>query len=476
MGAQSAQGQLDASPTLFTVMAALNAAGFDAELASPSNHPLRDSVRQELAKRNIPSLEAIRSFIRTHQRKNDTEDLRQYISFALSVTGPPAFDFKTREVEIPPEAAALRDFAPLMAKFYEEAGIAELWNKAQPAIDHYIARYHEAVLAAVMDANAYLRNISEESYMGRRRFQIYIELLAPPNQVHTRSYGNEYFVVVTPSQDLRIDEIRYAYLFHLIDPLTTRAMDVLNRKRGLIDHAQRAAMLPDIYKEDFLLLTSASAVKAVEARLLRKPGLVDAALKQGFILTPFFWEQLPAYEKQEQSMRFYYPELVKLMDLRKEEARLSQVEFANRAPDRVAKPAPQPEPVLTGAAKTLEEAEQAYTDRDLARAREAYMRAMRETAEQPLHARAYYGLARIALLEKNPELAERLFLKTIELNPEPQVKAWAHVYLGRLSDAAGEREQAVRYYQNALAVNGASEGARRAAEQGVQQSFSKQEK
>src|SRR5205814_7929064 len=35
------RGQLDASPTLFTVMAAINAAGYDAELASPNNHPLR---------------------------------------------------------------------------------------------------------------------------------------------------------------------------------------------------------------------------------------------------------------------------------------------------------------------------------------------------------------------------------------------------------------------------------------------------
>ena len=334
-GAQSAQGQLDASPALFTVMAALNAAGFDAEVASASNHPLRDAVRQELAKRNIPSLEAIKAFIKEHQRKNDTEELRQYISFALSVTGPPSFGFRARDIEVPPEAAALRDFAPLLEKFYQEAGIAELWNKVQPAIDHYLARYHEPVLAAVMDANAYLRNVSEESYMGRRRFQIYVELLAPPNQVHTRSYGDEYYVVVTPSQDLRIGEIRYAYLFHLIDPLTTRAMEVLNRKRGLIDHAQRAPGLAGIYKEDFLLLTTASAVKAIEARLLRKPAMVDAALAQGFILTPFFWEQLPAFEKQEQSMRFYYTDMVKLIDLRKEDARLARVEFAGPAPEQI---------------------------------------------------------------------------------------------------------------------------------------------
>lgn len=471
-GAPAEQGQLDASPALYTVMAALNAAGFDAELASPSNHPLRDAVRQELAKRNIPSLAKIRAFIEQHRRKTDTEELTQYISFALASAGPPDFGFRMRDVEVPPEAAALREFAPLLAAFYREAQIEQLWNNSQPAIDHYIERYHEPVIRLVQEANSYLRVAGGESHMGRR-FQVYIELLAPPNHVQTRSYGDEYFVVVTPSLNLRTDEIRYAYLFHLLDPLTTRSTEVLKRKAGLIDHAQRATILPDMYKEDFLLLTTASAVKAVEARLLRKPEMVETALRQGYILAPYFWEQLPAYEKQEQAMRFYFAEMAKGIDLRKEEARLAPVEFASPEPVR---PAPPPEPLLSGAEKTLEEAEQAYTARDIAKAREAYLRAVKETTEAKLHARAYYGLARIAILEKNPELAERLFQKTLESSPEPQVKAWTHVYLGRLADAAGEREQAVRHYRDALGVEGASEAARRAAEQGVQQSFSRQER
>jgi hypothetical protein len=45
------------------------------------------------------------------------------------------------------------------------------------------------------------------------------------------------------------------------------------------------------------------------------------------------------------------------------------------------------------------------------------------------------------------------------------------VYLGRLSDAAGDRDQAVRHYQAALAVQGASPAAREAAEKGAQRSF-----
>jgi hypothetical protein len=53
------------------------------------------------------------------------------------------------------------------------------------------------------------------------------------------------------------------------------------------------------------------------------------------------------------------------------------------------------------------------------------------------------------------------------------VKAWSLVYLARLSDAAGDREQATRRYREALAVEDASPAAHQAAEQGVQRSFEK---
>jgi len=93
---------------------------------------------------------------------------------------------------------------------------------------------------------------------------------------------------------------------------------------------------------------------------------------------------------------------------------------------------------------------------------------LKETDEKPLHAKAYYGLARIAALEKDPELAERLFRKTLESDPDGYTKAWTHVYLGRLAEAAGERERAAEEYKAALAVEGASVAARQGAEKGLQ--------
>lgn len=473
--AAAEQGQLDASPSLFAVMAAINAAGYDAELDSPSNHPLREMVRREVSARKPPVIEQLKRFYNMHRQSDPVAELSQYISFALSVEGPPDFKFRYRSVDVPPDAAALQELPQLMATFYREAGIEELWNKAQPAFEQVIGRYHEPVTQALLEVNAYLRNPTR-GYLGRR-FQVYLDLLAAPNQIQARSYGDDYFVVLTPSPQPQVHDVRHGYLHYLLDPLALRHGDRLQKKKALLDFALPAQALPEYYKNDFVLLATESLIKAVESRLVRgtparKKGLVDQALREGFILTPFFAEQLPLYEKQEQDMRLYFPEMADAIDLKKEDARLAGVQFAERPRVRSVKVEPavhKPEPV--GVYKTMEEAERLYTARELDKAKESYLKVLQETGEKPLHAKAYYGLARVAVLQRDPEVAEKLFQKALELGPEPQVKAWVLVYLGRLADAAGERESATKHYQDALAVEGASAAARQAAEKGIQQAF-----
>ena len=450
-------------------MAAINAAGYDADLASPSSHPLRKAIRDELAKRNIPSLPAIKDFVERHKRPNPTSELSQYISFALSCSGPPNFDFKQRDVDIPPDVSGLTGFSYLLAAFYKEANIEDLWKRSQPAIDQYVDRYHKPVSEAVLLVNSYLRQPT--SGVAGRRFQIFIELQAAPNQIQTRSYGNEYTIVITPSADVRVFDVRHGYLHYSLDYLATRAREILERKKPIIDHALRAKALDESYKEDFLLLASESLIKAVEARIDKRPDMAGAALRQGFILTPYFSEQLPVYEQQEAAMLLYFKDMAAGIDLRKEDARLQPIQFDRDATTRTVKtqPVEAPEPTLTGAAKTLDEAEKLYAARQLDKAKELYLALLQQTDQKPAQAAAYYGLARIATLQRDPETAERLFQKTLELEPEAQVKAWALVYLGQLELAAGEKEQAGKYFQQALQVKGASDLALQRAHQGIQQ-------
>ncbi len=468
----AAPEQLDGNVTLFTVMAAINAAGYVADYSSPNNSPLRDQIRSEIIRRNPASLADLKEFYERHRKLTDTAELSQYISFALTIQGPPDFAYTGRDVDMPPDAAPLRGLSPILARFYKEAGIEELWNSAQPSINQYITRLHAPVTDAVQQVNLYLRHVVRASE--REHFRLAVELLAAPNQVQARSYGYDFTVVVSPAPDPRTFDIRHEYLHYLLDPMATLQREILDRKKGLNDHAQRAQALNEAFKEDFLLMTSECLIKAVESRLDRKPAYVDKALRQGYILTPFFAEKLPEYEKQELPMAPYFPEMVKAIDLYKEDERLSKVQFDKDAPAapivRVPRP-PAPAP-LAGAAKTLDEAERLYSARaqdkaNLEKSKELYLRALKETDQQPLQAAAYYGLARVAALQSDPATAEQLFQKTLELQPEPQVKAWALVYLGRLALAAGDREEASGRFQDALRVDGAPEPARKAASEGL---------
>ena len=475
-------GQLDASPVLFTVMAALNAAGFDADVASPNNHPLRQQIREEIAKRNPPSLVPLKEFFAKHRRRTDTQELGQYISFALSTNGPPAFALKLKDPGLPLEVAGMADLSPLLARFYQEAGIDDLWKRSQRAIDQYILRYHAQVADAVLAANVYLRQ--QTSGAPGRRFQIFIELQAPPNQIHTRSGGYEYTVVVTPSPEPRTFDIRHGYLHYLLEPLAARYHETLDRKRAIGDHAKRAQALDESYKNDFLLLATESLIKAVEARLDRNPGGVPQALREGFILAPYFAEALAAFEKQEQAMVLYYPAMAGAIDLLKEEKRLASVEFNTEATVRAIKLAPPPAPpALTGAAKTLDEAEQAYTARELDNAKKLYLKVLEQTDQKTMHGAAYYGLARVAVLSRDPETAERLFTKALDAEPEPSIRAWVLVYLGKLSLSAAESakrrnegeqareflDDARKHFDAALKLDGASDKAREESQKGLDQ-------
>ena len=140
--------------------------------------------------------------------------------------------------------------------------------------------------------------------------------------------------------------------------------------------------------------------------------------------------------------------MMQAIDLVKEDQRLTGVEFSKSSAPAGGEDAGcrRRRRRATGAAKTLEEAEQAYSSRELEKSKKLFLKTLEQTDKRALHASAYYGLARIALLEKDLDAAERLFQKSLESEPEAFDKAWVLVYLGRLSVAAGDRDKATEVF------------------------------
>ena len=120
---QRTENQLDGSQTLFNVLAALNAAGYNANLDSNANSPVRKQVRDAIAQKHPESVEALKKFFADHRLEDPEADFSQYISFALSLQGAPEFAFWMPSQEIPPDVRKLDGLNELMADFYQQAGI-----------------------------------------------------------------------------------------------------------------------------------------------------------------------------------------------------------------------------------------------------------------------------------------------------------------------------------------------------------------
>lgn len=485
--AQQDLGQLDCSPTLFAVLAAINAAGYDEGIDSPTNSPLRQMVRDQLAQqKNLTVLPELKSFLREHRPRGASSELTQYISYALFNAGPPAFEALRPDLPLPLDAAPLYELSSLLAAFYVEAHLDQLWQQVQPYCRGTVSEYNQPVARLVLESNAYLRNPSG-NYLGRR-FQIFIEPLGAPNQVQNRYYIDDYFVVVTPHAEPPVAEIRHAFLRYLLDPLGVKYADEIASKKSLFEYAQLAPALPALYKGDFNLLAVECLIKAVESRMDHNPAAAEQALREGYILTPAFAEQLAVYEKQDAALRLFLPDMLEKIDTKKEKIRLAGVQYVEQPAQRLLRPASSsgtavepPQPALTGAAKTLADAEKAYedhksSDRNMAAAKEMYLRVLQESDQNSVHARAYYGLARIAVLERDGETGDRLFRKTLELDPDAETRSWSLLYLARLADSQNDRAQAQEYYRQALAVPGLPDQVREAAEKELQVPFTNSKK
>ena len=111
--------------------------------------------------------------------------------------------------------------------------------------------------------------------------------------------------------------------------------------------------------------------------------------------------------------------------------------------------------------------------RDAAKAKEIFTRALAEAQEKSQQARAYYGLARVAILNRDPETGDQLFRRVLELEPDGATKSWTLVYLGKLADSQGEAAPAKEFYRQALAVPDLPDQVRKEAEQGMQGAFTR---
>jgi hypothetical protein len=475
---------VDASPQIFATMCALDAAGFDADESTLSEMPARRALREDLLKMHGPATEAMRQFYRDHALASPTETLTPFMTFALVADLPPSFQLPGNTDSLPPSVLTIDGFQPLLAGFYREAQLEARWARIEPESEPLIVRFRAELRRIVTFSDAYLREIEKPS--NGRQFAVYVEPLVGA-RTNFRNSGDHYAIVVGSFSDSSVNTIQHAYLHFMLDRFVLRYRPVVDTKRALLSTAARAPQLPQEYHDDFVSLVDECLIKAVELRLRhlsadRLEEELKIADESGFILVRPLVAQLQKFEKDAPAMSYYFPTLITGIDVQAEQKRASALTFA--AADAVPARAEHGQSDDTQASELerwLTEGNRQIASRDAEAASATFQTAF---AKYPNDSRVVYGLAISSVLSGHGDRAKDLFEQLVSARglpvpssggsaepASPSILAWSHVYLGRIHDLEDERELAVNEYQAALAVEGAPEAARVAAQNGVETTY-----
>jgi tetratricopeptide (TPR) repeat protein len=473
---------VDGNEAMFTTMCALLAAGFESDVNAAAWHPLRAQLRERMQHQQGPAVDAVREFYKKHQLADAGAMLSQYIWFGL-VSGPaPKFELALRRDELPPEVIALEGFSEILAAYYQEQKIGRMWRELQPLYNRDIERLHDSVSQIVFVATNYLREIMNNS--NARTFTVIVEPLVG-RITNVRNFGDHYAIVLSGADDVPTDTVRHAYLHFLLDPLPLQYPHVVAVKRPLFETAARAPRLVPDLKDDFPSYFAECTVRAVELKLRRmSPGERAAAMDMddadGYVLVRPLFTALGNFERSEPSMRLFFPEMVRSIDVNAEAKRLQTIRFApaNPAakPDETAseevarrrKLAPSTIPNDPETIAALTEGERRIAEKNPRAAESSFQKVL---AKYPDQARAWYGLGLVALMDHDGVRAKEVFGRLTSgehaAAADPMVLAWSHIYLARIYDDEGQADQAKAQYQEALAVSGSPDQARQAAQKGL---------
>ena len=498
---------LETSEPLFDIAVALNACGYDDDL--DHSDPVRTKIRADVAAASIATPEANESrnqlctYIHKHELTDAGLNLAQYVSLAMYLSPPPELTPTVDETDLPPDSTQVVNILPLLRTFSEQVHLNAIWFKYHPEYAALVDLVHDPLTRMILNTNIYLK-APASSYDGRR-FLVLLEPMLAPSATNARIYANDYIVVTSPSIDppgtVKMEQIRHTYLHYEIEPLVYSRATAMNRMVPLLRTVQDAP-IDFNYKSDIVSLIAECMIKAVEAHTMDaglprpvKPNptkervdrvdeekyttnmvvyerqteatrrnAVQLDMRQGWVLTGYFYDRLAEMQRDGSSLKDDIGQMIYGMDVGREQHHDEQIVFLPEAPHEVVRRAPRQ---LTGL--DLGEMKLMKGDKDGAN----------EIAEKILtdpngdHARANYLIARINLLDQDPDDAVTHFRAALDTSRDPRTLAWCHIYLGRLYDMQQDpdRKRAVAEYRLALNLRDERPDTKAAAEAGLRQPF-----
>jgi hypothetical protein len=497
---------LEFSEPLFQLASGLNACGYDADLdkSAPVRAEVRTAMNEALAASESAreSRDKLCAYISLHHLNDVGLDVGQYVSLALYLSPPPELTPNVDETQLPPQAASVVNVLPLLRTFADEVHLHYIWLQHRAEYEALTARVHDPMEQMIQDTNVYLKQ-PVSSYDGRR-FLVLLEPMLSPNLTNARVYGYDYIIVMSPDNTagvpVSMSQIRHIYLHYVVEPLVYSRGQAMERMQPLLRTVQTAP-LEFFYKSDIVALMSECLIKAIEAHMyviadpapqrlrgvhsreelaqydlektaydsktaVARDALVTLDERQGWILTRYFYDGLNLMQHNGDGLRDEIAPMIYGMDVDRQKHQAEQILFLKDVPADPLRPSPQPRKI-----EGMDLAEMELLQGKTGEAADLAEKALQDPKGD--HARATYVMARIDLMEGDPEKATQGFQQTLTLSKDPRTMAWSHIYLGRLYDSMNPpaRDKAVEEYKAALAVRDSRPDTKAAAESGIAKPF-----
>ena len=492
---------LETSEAMFDVGVALNACGYDKGL--DESDLVRQKIRDEVTQATLASAAArddrdkLCAFIDQRRLDDPARSLAQYISLALYLTPPPQLTPSVDEQDMPPDATGVEQVLPLLRHYADDIDLHLIWARNRATYDEITNKLHGPLSQMIVSTNYYLKTPAS-TYNGRH-FLVVLEPLLSPEQTNARIYGPDYVLVASPKDGkISMDLVRHAYLHYEIEPLLYAHATSMDRMMPIL-HAVDDAPLEYEFKSGIDALVIECMIRAIEDRTMDTgipdvkvpPNLphseadqyeharivaaqkqesirqqaVDHSMTQGYVLTPYFYNQLKAFEKNPESLDEAIGPMVYGMDVSVEIHRARNTTFDAHGEGHVMSSAPQrpPQP------KELDLAEMKLMTGDVQGAAQLAQRALDNHNGDA--GQADFILARVDLMSGKIDDAEAAFRDTLKASKDARMLAWSHIYLGRILDVEDKRDDAVTEYNAALAVRDGQPDTRAAADAGLKKPF-----
>ncbi|MDD5541747.1 MAG: tetratricopeptide repeat protein [Acidobacteriia bacterium] len=467
---------VDGDIRLFTVLTALQAGGFQLPSAHSSKTlEVRRQVQASIDAKLSPDLkERLTKFVETHQNVDSSAPpLSKYLSLAMLLDMPPKMGFVWSADKLPPDVLTIIDFQPLVKEFYETTPVERIWSTLQPGLDVLIGSQQEVIMRTIQQTEGYLR-LPSYSYLGRH-YYIVMDVLGATTSPSARNYGEDYYLIVGPSPQPELDEIRHQFLHFVLDPLSLRVADKFFHKQGLMNLAADNPNLDPQFKKDFMLFAVECLIRATELRLQKLPAAkvendLTVSAASGFFLIKYFYDQLGEFQKGDQGIRQALGPMVDSIDIEAEKKYVSSLALVTVPTSK-----PVPTRALTVNEKRLEEAGDLLSQEKYEAAKKIFQEVA--STDASLRARAFYGEGVVLSLQRDHDGAKEFFEKALaEKQIDPATRAWSHIYLGRMLDLEGERELAIKQYAAAVESGDDTRNAQAAAKEGLLKPFGGKEK